>query len=85
MRRSDRYFALLGTKEEMEKGNREEAHLEKSIQNLRMRSSYTSGFGITSQSFMTANKGNASVADSPTNNKRKLKASVKVLKPKVSC
>jgi hypothetical protein len=83
-RRANRYLTLLGTKDELEKGIKEEAHLEKSIQSLRMRSSYTSGFGTTTQSFMTATKRTASAVDSLPVVKRKHKAIVKVMKPRVS-
>jgi hypothetical protein len=83
-RRANRYLTLLGTKDELEKGIKEEAHLEKSIQNLRMRSSYTSGFGTTTPSLMTATKGAASAVDSPPIVKKRHKAIVKVMKPRVS-
>jgi len=66
----------------MEKGNKEEAHLERSIQNLRMRSSYSSGFNITTPSFMTNNKKIGKAKEAP-NSARKEKVNLKVLKPKV--
>jgi hypothetical protein len=44
--RRNRSGALLGTKEEMVKGSREEIALDRSMMKLRMRSSYSSGFGF---------------------------------------
>ena len=46
----------LGSKVEKEKGQIHEDNLSKSIQNLRMRSTYSSGFGISTPSFMVSQK-----------------------------
>ncbi|CAI2382527.1 unnamed protein product [Moneuplotes crassus] len=75
-------FALLGTKKELTNGNREEAHLEKSMNNLRMRSSYSSGFGATTQSFFATTHATTKAPLESPNGKSKTKMSLKVLKPK---
>ena len=41
---------------EKERGLKHEENLSKSIQNLRMRSTYSSGFGVSTPSFMVSNR-----------------------------
>lgn len=55
----------------MEKGTKEDLHLSRSIRNLRMRSSYSSGFGISTPSFMAPNRLGSATLDSPTKAKIK--------------